>query len=382
MGAPATVLGALRQFLPAFLQSGPRLSQPQRRAIRAITQCRTPALGGRAFACGQCGQVHFAFHSCNHKACPQCGRQATHDWIQRELSKRIAAPYFLVTFTLPAQLRPCFFGPWAKQAYDLFFTAAAGALAEKLAAAEGVGAVVNGFTAVLHTWNQRLLFHPHIHCLVPGAGLDASGHLMRVQCPKFLVPIPQLQAAFRQHMRRQLAQHAWQVDPQVWSIDWGVHIKPAGSGASAIKYLGAYVARTAIGDARIIAVHDHHVAFRWIDRSDRNRVKRMTLPGVEFVTRYLRHVLPRGLRCVRYYGFLHPSAKASRLRVQFHTGLTVEMGSTTPQQAPGPLVRWLCPRCGAPTTLIGRVAVSYPCRAPPPMPLPANSHAQLPSPSA
>lgn len=379
MGAPATVLGALRQFLPAFLGTEPWLSQPQRRAIRAITQCRTPALGGRAFACDQCGQVHFAFHSCNHKACPQCGRQATHDWIQRELSKRIAAPYFLVTFTLPAPLRPCFFGPWAKQAYDLFFTAAAGALAQKLADAQKLGAVVSGFTAVLHTWNQRLLFHPHLHCLVPGAGLDASGHLVRVKCPGFLVPIAQLQAAFRQHMRRLFAQHAWEVDPRVWSIDWGVHIKPVGSGRSAIKYLGAYVARTAIGDARIIAVRDHSVTFRWVDRSDHHRVKRMTLTGVEFVTRYLRHVLPPRLRSVRYYGFCHPSAKANRLRVQFHTGLAVEMGSTTPQQAPGPPVRLLCPRCGAPTRLVGTVGACYPSRAPPTAPLCAHTHAQEPS---
>ncbi len=185
----ASVSGALRQFLPAFLDTAPPLSPDQRRALWAITHCRTPALGGQAFACEKCGHVHFAWHSSNHKACPQCGRQATHDWVERELAKRVDAPCFLVSFTLPAQLRECFLGPQAKQAFDLFFGAVSGALAEQLAAEKGLHAHLNGFTAVLHTWNQRLLFHPHIHCLVPGAGLDAQGQLVRVHNPKFLLPV-------------------------------------------------------------------------------------------------------------------------------------------------------------------------------------------------
>jgi hypothetical protein len=172
---------ALRRFVPDLLRSGPALNRDQRRALRAISHCRTAALGGRLFACQQCGHPHFAFHSCNHKACPQCGRAATAKWVQRELRKLVKAPYFLVTFTLPAQLRELFFGPRAKEAYDLFFTAAAGALAEKLATDKGLRAAVHGFTAVLHTWNQQLGFHPHLHCLVPGAGLDAHGRLVRVK---------------------------------------------------------------------------------------------------------------------------------------------------------------------------------------------------------
>ncbi len=161
----ATVLEALRQFLPKFLKTAPSLSAEQRSALWAINHCRTPALGGRAFACTNpnCSQVHFAWHSCNHKACPQCGRAATAQWVQRELGKLLNAPFFLVTFTLPEQLRSCFFGPHAKEAYDLFFAAVAAALSEKLAG-KGLRAAVNGFTAALHTWNQQLGFHPHIHC--------------------------------------------------------------------------------------------------------------------------------------------------------------------------------------------------------------------------
>jgi len=177
MSERPTVVGALRAFLPEFQSSEPALSPQQRRAIWAITHCRTAALGGRAFVCNDCNQIHFAYHSCNHKACPQCGALATRRWVAREVHKLINAPYFLVTFTLPSQLRGCFFGPFAKQAYDLFFTAVQAALAQKLAEDKGLRAATSGFTAVLHTWNQRLEFHPHIHCLVPGAGLNDTGIL-------------------------------------------------------------------------------------------------------------------------------------------------------------------------------------------------------------
>lgn len=360
MGTIATVIGVLRRFLPEFLKRAPALSKEQRRAIWAITHCRTPALGGRAFGCQPCGTIHFAFHSCNHKACPQCGAQATRRWVHRELGKLVNAPYFLVTFTLPSELRGCFFGPLAKQAYDLFFAAVSGALAEKLATDKGLRAHINGFTAVLHTWNQLMGFHPHIHCLVPGAGLDARGKLVRVTNPEFLVYLPHLQAAFRQHLYRLFKESDWQVDPAVWSKDWGVHIQPAGSGGSALKYLGAYVARTAINDARIIAVDDHSVTFRWKDRANHNRIEIATIPGVEFVERYLRHVLPTGLRSIRYYGFCHPSAKAKRMRVQFHSGMAVQFGSTIPWQpcssAP------CCPKCSQPMKLIASI---LPIRGPP-----------------
>lgn len=364
MRSDATVIGALRRFLPEFLKSGTPPGSAPRRAIWAITHCRTAALGGRAFACAKCGDVHFAFHSCNHKACPQCGHAATARWVQRELGKLVNAPYFLVTFTLPSELRPCFFGPHAKQAYDLFFAAVSTALAQKLATAKGLRADASGFTALLHTWNQRLEFHPHIHCLVPGAGLDARGRVVRVKQPEFLVYLPHLQSAFRQHLRNLLKNNQWQVDPSVWGKDWGVHIQPAGNGRSALKYLGAYVARTAISDARIKEVSADTVTFRWKDRSDGSRTKPLTLPGIEFTRRYLRHVLPEGLRSIRYYGFCHPTATANRMRIRLHTGMSVDLGAapalfpTTPHPPH-------CPRCGAFTRLLLTIHAPYKKRGPP-----------------
>lgn len=367
MSERPSVLGALRRFLPEFLQTGPPLSAAQRRAIRAITHCRTAALGGRAFACKNCHHVHFAYHSCNHKACPQCGALANRRWVQRELGKLLNTPYFLVTFTLPAELRANFFGPLAKQAYDLFFTAAARALSEKLASDKGLRAAVNGFTAVLHTWNQRLEFHPHLHCLVPGAGLNEQGKFVRVKNPDFLLYLPHLQGAFRQHFHQLLKEQDWQVDPRAWGKDWGVHIQPAGSGASAVQYLGAYVARTAINDARLLALTQDSVTFRWKDRSDHNRTKLKTLPGIQFVRHYLRHVLPVGLRSVRYYGFSHPTAKANRLRVQLHSGRPVLFGPSEPLAGSVPTDSPpLCPKCHQPMRLLLALNPWHKTRGPPP----------------
>ena len=364
MPARFTVIDVLRRFLPPVLKTKPRLSPQQRRALWAITHCRTPALGGRRFDCKSCARQHFAFHSCNHKGCPLCGSTANATWVQREQRKRLNAPYFLVTFTLPAELRSAFFGPHAREAYDLFFAAVSRALSQKLATNKGLRAAIHGFTAVLHTWNQQLGFHPHVHCLVPGVGVDARGRLVRVKNPQFLVYRPQLQSAFRQHFYRLLKEQAWQVDPVVWDKNWGVHIQPAGSGRSALKYLGTYVARTAINDARLAHVTDQSVTFRWKNRTQGKRRETATISGGEFVARYLRHVLPRGLRSIRHYGFCHPAAKANRMRLQFHTGLAVEFGAAVPSenvQSKTPL----CAGCGKPMHLVRRLSAAYKERGPP-----------------
>jgi hypothetical protein len=347
-----------------FLQTRPPLSAQQHRAIWAITRCRTPALGGHVFDCKPCGRQHFAFHSCNHKACPLCGSAANAKWVQREQRKLVNAPYYLVTFTLPSELRSAFFGPHAKEAYDIFFAAVSGALSEKLATDKGLRAAINGFTAVLHTWNQQIGFHPHIHCLVPGVGLNARGQLVRVKNPEFLVYLPNLQAAFRQHFHRLLKERDWQVDRSVWDKDWGVHIQPAGSGRSALKYLGTYVARTAINDARLVNVTDSSVTFHWKNRDQGNRRETSTIAGVEFVERYLRHVLPRGLRSIRYYGFAHPAAKANRMRVRFHTGLAVQFGAE-PSPVDVHSKMPLCAGCGKPMRMVLRLIAAYKERGPP-----------------
>jgi hypothetical protein len=256
----------------------------------------------------------------------------------------------MVTFTLPEELRDLFFSPAAKEVYRLFFAAASEALAGTLAKPRWLGAHTSGFTMVLHTWNQRLHFHPHLHCIVPGAGLDANGALVQVKRENFLVPQPVLCRRFREAFREKLTALAAAgtvlpaVEDAVWQKDWGVHLQPFGSGERAIQYLGAYVSRTAIGDSRMAGISGDTVTYRWKDRAAGGAPRTETIAGVEFVRRYLRHVLPRGLKAIRCYGFCHPAAKANRARL---AALTLTEPAPAPAElAPAP--PRTCPCCGVP----------------------------------
>jgi len=366
------VIDVLRRFLPDFLRDRPALGQAQRRAVWAITHCRTSAMGGHLHVCGKCNTREFAYHSCNHRACPQCGKTATAEWVERELGKRVGAPYFMVTFTLPEELRGLFFTESAKEIYHIFFTAAATALAETLAAPRWLGSKTSGFSIILHTWNQRLHFHPHLHCIVPGAGIDAKGRVVTVKKDNFLVPQKVLRSAFRARFRELLAELASEhdlpaIDVAVWEKDWGVHLQPFGTGESAIKYLGAYVCRTAIGDSRILGINGDQVTFRWKDRANGDAKRIDTISGVEFVRRYLRHVLPRGMRAIRYYGFCHPAAKLKRERVAFHTGRPLLIGALALPPPPKPTAVRTCPCCGEPMLRIMKLLAPWQAsRAPPP----------------
>jgi len=350
-----SVIGVLRRFLPSFQASDPPLSYAQRRAIDGILSCRTAALGGHLHGCPDCGHTHYAFHSCNKKACPQCGRDTAAKWVQRQLDKRLRTTYFMVTFTLPEQLRHEFFSPDAKDFYAAFFKAVSAALAAGLASRKSLGASGTGFVAVLHTWNQQLLFHPHIHCIVPAAALDQSGKLHLAKNPDFLLPVKPLRNAFKQAFRKELQQLGWTVDPAVWRKDWGVHVRAVGSGEPAIKYLGAYVAKTAIGDGRMVGIDQNHVTFRWKDRAHGDAEKTMTLSGAEFVARYLRHVLPSGMHSVRYYGFCHPAAKARLERIRFLTGMILLLASNPCTPPPAPKLDYPCPKCRTPMRLLGKL---------------------------
>lgn len=375
----ATVIDVLRRFLPEHRRAHRRsMTSAQHRAVWAIRHCRTAEMGGHLHACDPCKTREFHFHSCNHRSCPQCGKDATAQWVERQLGKRVGAPYFMVTFTIPEELRPLFFTRQAKEIYQLFFAAASSALSDCLANPRWLGAATSGFTMVLHTWNQRLHFHPHIHCIVPCAGIDAAGRVVTAKNANFLVPQPALRSVFRARFRDGLAAFEEQqsreakpsreaqplyatqpaIDPTVWKKDWGVDLRPFGSGENIIKYLGRYVCRTAISDARIISLTDTHVSFRWKDRAHGDEQKTETLEGGEFVNRYLRHVLPRGLRAVRYFGFCHPAAKAKRERIAFHTGRPLLIGAVViaPQKPPHTVA---CRCCGEPMKKLLRLLPAW-----------------------
>jgi hypothetical protein len=351
MQARTPVIGVLRTFFDDFVQTHPRLHPAAKRALWAMERCRTAQLGWSRHRCEKCEHSVFTYHSCNHRSCPQCGKQATAQWVQGQFQKQIPAPYFLVTFTLPSQLRAAFQSRHAKSMFALFFEAASAALSQTLANPKWLGATHNGFIMVLHTWNQQLHFHPHIHALVPAAGLDSKGNLVCAKWKDYLLPVRALQKAFRgQFHSRFLLLRSTHTDlqlpdPSVWSTQWGVHLQSAGDGRSAIKYLARYVCKTAIGDSRMREQDGQNVSFQWTDRAHGNASKTLCIAGVEFVRRFLLHVLPQGLRSIRYYGFLHPAGKIRFQTISFLCGNALftpaECKPNTPEKPP-----ITCPCCG------------------------------------
>ena len=285
------------------------------KTLQDILLCRTEAMGGHRFRCDRCGHVHFAWHSCNNRLCPTCGAADNAAWTAAHLNRLLPVPYFLVTFTLPSELRQYAYShPGAF--YKLFFTATSRALKEILADPKRTGFFKSGFFAVLQSWKQDMLLHPHIHYVVPGIGLDGKGNLVTLKQPDFLVYAQVLANRLRTLMLQAL-QSEPRIDSaliaQLWRIDWVADVEPVGSGENAVKYLGQYVHKSVITDRRILAIDTHSVLIALKDRQNQC-TRHIRLAGIEFIRRYLLHVLPPGFHRIRYYGLPppprqgHPSA--------------------------------------------------------------------------
>jgi hypothetical protein len=327
-----------------------------RRAVAAILSCRTPALGGQLYRC-DCGQEHYAYHSCNHRACPRCGHADASEWLERQRRKLLPVPYYLVTFTVPAQLRPVI-RSHQKSLYPLLLRESAGALRDIARDHKDLGAQI-GFLAVLQTWTRDLRYHPHVHCVVPGGGL--SPDRLRWVSPKregYFLPQTVLALRFRSRLRQALQQHHPQLYLQIpraaWTLAWVADVQPVGTGEPALKYLAAYVYRTALSAERILADDGQTITFTYRDGRDRSR-RTLRLPVQRFLHRFLQHVLPRGLQRIRHFGFLSAAATAQWQRVRALLDWQAPPPTPTPP-APVPV----CPHCHKPMALIGRLP-----RAPP-----------------
>jgi hypothetical protein len=347
----------LRRHWPAYEQKyRARLLPSHRRAVAAILSCRTAALGGQLYRC-DCGQQHYAYHSCNHRACPRCGHADATEWLNRQRHKLLPVPYYLVTFTVPAQLRKLI-RSHQKTLYPMLLRQSAGALLDLGRDHKDLGGDL-GFLAVLQTWTRDLRYHPHVHCVVPAGGLSADR--LRWVSPKregYFLPQPALGMRFRTRLKRALQQHHPQLFLQlpraVWSLRWVVDVQPVGSGEPALKYLAAYVYRTAFSAERILADDGQSVTFTYKDSHD-HRTRIVQLPAEQFLHRFLQHVLPYRLQRVRYFGFLSPAAKARWQRVR-----TLLDWQAPPLIPPSPRSAPLCPCCKKPMRWIRRLP-----RAPP-----------------
>jgi hypothetical protein len=335
----------VRQHGQHYIASlGARLLPSHVRALRAIASCRTAALGGHIAHCSRCDTEHLLYHSCRHRACPQCGHDATQRWLSRQRELMLPVPYFHVVFTLPAELRRVV-RAHQKTLLPVLFRAAFDSLAALVADPKFVGEQI-GALAVSHTWTRTLEWHPHLHVLVPGGALAADGRTwltIKARNKRFLVPVKALAARFRGrflHLARRCVP-AREFPHVPWSKPCVVFAKPAVQGADAVlAYLGRYVHRTAIADKAIAACHDGRVTFTYRDTRDQTR-KRMTLPAHEFLRRFLQHVPAKGLHRVRAYGLLRPAHRDTLRRLQL---LLAAESEPSPERKAVRRAR-RCPRC-------------------------------------
>jgi hypothetical protein len=286
-----------------------QLMPVQKKALRDIQNCRTPFFGGHVYQCDHCEQKRYSYHSCRNRSCPKCHRNQTERWIDQQRQRLLPCPYYLITFTLPAALRSlaqCH----PKIVYGVLMKAAADAL-QKLAADPRFLGARPGVLAVLHTWTRAMLYHPHVHMLVTAGGLSFDGtRWVQPKNPKFLVPVKALSIIFAAKMCAALKKAGLldSIHVNVWNKAWVVHCQHAGSGHKVLDYLGRYVFRIALTNSRLEQIHDGQVTFRYRDNRTQ-QICRATVSGLEFLRRFLQHVLPTGCTKVRYYGLFSPHCR-------------------------------------------------------------------------
>ena len=319
------------------------LSMNQRKAMRAIENCRTAAFGGHVDECDECGFIRISYNSCRNRHCPKCQTLNKERWIDARTDDLLNVGYFHVVFTIPDTLNPIVYQN-QEIVYNILFKAAAETLSELSADKKYLGAQI-GFTQILHTWGQNLMYHPHTHCIVPGGGLTSCGKWVNSR-KKFFIPVKVLSRKFRGKFLYYLKQaklefygsSGYLQDPaqfhdfmtSLYQKEWIVYCKPPFKNAGyVVEYLGRYTHRVAISNNRIQKLVDGLVTFKWRDYKDGNKQKELELQIDEFIRRFLIHVLPSGFTKIRHYGFLSPRNKATKLKLC--KKLTKTASSVTPR---------------------------------------------------
>jgi hypothetical protein len=330
------------------------LSSTQRRVMRAITACRTAALGGHLEACDECGHQRISYNSCRNRHCPKCQSLARAQWIEDRKSELLDCPYFHVVFTLPEEIAAIAYQNKAV-VYNLLFAATAETLGTIAADPKQLGAEI-GFFAVLHTWGQNLIHHPHLHCVVPGGGLSPDGERWIACRPGFFLPVRVLSRFFRRRFLELLGQAFERGELEFFSAleslrdrkaflryleplrekEWIVYAKaPFAGPEQVLEYVGRYTHRVAISNNRLLEIEDGQVTFRWRDYRDGDAHKTMTLTAGEFIRRFLLHVLPPGFHRIRYYGLLGNRHRQEKLE-QCRRFLDMSLATPTDPDAAAP----------------------------------------------
>ena len=323
--------------LPALeAQHGAHLTPAHYRALHALRHCHDGAFGYADMACPGCGHTEQRMRSCGHRSCPRCQQALASQWLERQQAKLLPVPYFMVTFTVPAQLRPLAYRH-PKVFYDALFSAAIGTLKRFARHHKALRAQL-GACAILHTHSRRLEYHPHLHVIVPGGGLDVARKQWRKLKGDYLFNAKQLAVVYRAKLIDALhrAGLSWSPAP----AQWVVHCKKVGKGLPALKYLSRYLYRGVIAERDIVDFDSstNRVTFQYQDGKTKTTAHR-TLSIADFLWHLMLHVLPTGYRRVREYGLLHANAKRLRALLQL-----VLHANVPPPHAPAPRT-FLCPHC-------------------------------------
>jgi predicted RNA-binding Zn-ribbon protein involved in translation (DUF1610 family) len=349
---------------------GNRLLPSQARALRDLVACRTAACGGQLTQCTACGGQVYRYHSCRNRHCPKCGGDQTARWLDRHRARLLPCRHYLITVTLPGALRALAFGHQAV-VYGALMRCAAAALQTLAGDPQFVGASL-GCIAVLHTWTRALRYHPHVHLIVTAGGLSADRtQWIAPKHPAFLVPVRALSEIVRAKMCAAVQQAGLleAVPPAVWTTPWVVHAQPAGNGARVLDYLARYLFRVAITNSRLEQIDDDRVTFRYRDNRTQ-ATRRATVSGVEFLRRFLQHVLPRRCMKVRYYGLWSATRRTdldhARTLLETDRVPTPPPQPSAPTTTPGASATALpvCPLCHLGTLTL--VAILRPARKVPP----------------
>lgn len=341
--------------------------------MTSLVQCRTAMLGGHVDSCDGCGFVRISYNSCRDRHCPKCQASERAAWVDARLERLLPVEYFHVVFTLPEQLQPLILKN-RRLLFTLLFRAASETLLTLAADPKRLGAQI-GFTAVLHTWGQNLLFHPHLHCVVTGGGLSLDGRRWVAAREGYFLPVQVISKLFRGKFLKGLKDlyESGQLNltgsvedlvrntnfqrllDRQYAKKWMVFAKPPFGGAQQVyRYLGRYTHRVAISNSRLIAMRNGRIQFQYKDYADAQKSKCMTLSADEFLRRFLLHVLPKGFVRIRHYGLLaSPNVKTKLKRCQWLLGPVTETDRTeTAPPRTDPFREWFenhltcCPRCG------------------------------------
>lgn len=344
---PVLEIGDLLRDYGALYRSRYRVSKKQYRVMQALSRCRRAQLGAHVDRCTVCGYEQISYNSCGDRHCPKCQEPRRRQWVAARLGQLLPIEYFHVVFTLPARLNDLVRHN-ERLGYDLLFKAASQTL-QDFAARHWKGRL--GITMVLHTWGQNLSYHPHVHCLVSGGALGFDGQRWRAAPTGYLFPVKALAQVFRGKYRAGLERayrqgrlsiprslpvaaqgfSRWLRDP----VPWVVYAKAPFAGAeSVVRYIGRYTHRVAISNARLLGCEAGRVYFRWKDYRD-GHSKVMALPVLEFLRRFLQHVLPEGFVRIRHYGWHASAAQSAQCRALLGTGDLVIAAPAGPS----------CPRC-------------------------------------